>query len=469
MLQALFALAIVIAFLPMFAKKLRDRQYGRENAAIAAQIDAAFEAARAFMREEADGFRDGVKVLSGAEFADRLGPYGLPFGFQGATPLGQSISLAAGKNGKNILAVLVVGGGKVAGVRRAEILARIGFWGAVAGEDETLVGATGGWEIKELPPGMTFYEDDILVRVPEDEEFTELLPRASKNPSRYAFHTDLDMGNHNITGVGGLAANAGDMKTVSASDFVLSGVEADKKNQNNIGMLRAGSVYFSSPDGNPLTIIKSDLTTKSFAAASIANHGDAPTLTADKTTVRDFNMTAGRTGFTGPPRWTIKTDAFFTNITLSVEKLSISSFLDASRGQDVFLDESGSVVEYSSGSGVRANTIKTDNIIMRDQISSALLAGGFGASMIEIRPSGTSLLPDALISSINNDMLAIPLSAADGSGKNETCRAIIGRLGGRYNSQSLAANIICRFVMYNRIERRIEIKKCLLAGGTNCG
>jgi hypothetical protein len=180
-------------------------------------------------------------------------------------------------------------------------------------------------------------------------------------------------------------------------------------------------------------------------------------------------MNAGRVGFTGPGKWEVKSDMNTVNITMSADKITISSFIDATRGQDVFMDELGGGVEYASGSGIRANVVKADNIILRDQVSGGLIAGAFGPAIIEIRPSGTTVLPDVLVGGIDNDNLKIPISAADNDGKLESCRDIIVRLGGKYNSQSLMNGIVCQFVMYKRIEARIDIKKCLTAGGVNCG
>jgi hypothetical protein len=453
----------------MFAKKIQDKNASRENAAVVRQIGAAFDAARAFVYEEFDNFPDGIKAFSGDDFVESLEPFGLPLGFQPSTPLGQSVSLVVSKNGRDMFSVLVLHGGKTNELRRAEILTRVGFWGAVIDDDGAVVGATGGWRADDVPNGLILSPDDILVRVPEDDEFSELVSRSSKKPGKNVFHTDLEMDGRDVSAVGTLSANAGRAKNAAANDFVLSGTESDRKNRNDIGTVRAGSVRFSASDGNPLTITRSDLKTGLFSAGSIANYGDLPALTAGRLAVRDFNMTAGRSGFAGPAHWDIKTNAFLTNIILSVEKLSIASFLDTSRGQDVFLSpDDSNQLEYTAGSGVRATTVKAAHIVLRDQISSDLLAGGSGDALLEIWPAGTSVLQDVLVSGINNDSLNIPISAADNSGKLETCRSIIARFGGRYNQASLSDYVICRFVMLNRIEHRIEIKKCLLGGGTNC-
>ena len=423
MLQALLALALVIAFLPVLANKTFFRNLNRENVAIEAQIMSAWDAARAYVYEEYDNFPDGIKILSDEDFSNALEPFGLPLGFIPVTPLGQKISLIISKEDKDFLAILVVSGGNLSLLRKTEIMTRIGFWAAVIDEKKSLVGKTGGWELKLLPNKLELDPDDILIRVPEDVEFSELVSKSAKNPEKNMFHTNLLMDGNNLNSVGLLSGNFGEIKNISASDFVLSGNKANK-----IGKVSVGNVWFSSDDGNPLTITRSDFRTGIFSASSIANYGNTPSLTAGKLKIHDFNMTAGRVNFSGPKIWEIKTSADFTNIVITTERLTLSSFIDASRGQDVFLSSDSSSVETQAGSGINVEVLKTDNIILRDQISSDLLAGGTGASLLEIRPAGTSSLPDILLDGLNNNYLKIPLAAIDNTGKIETCASIISRL-----------------------------------------
>ncbi|MDR1027451.1 MAG: hypothetical protein LBL46_03490 [Rickettsiales bacterium] len=469
MLQALLALSLVIGFLPVFVKKIEDGGEARVDAATAAQITGAWDAARAFLFEEADNLPIGIKVFSGDALIDNLEPFGLPLGFIPKTPLNHEISLIVAKDGPNILAFLRAAEPKrkLPVMRRADILSQIGFWGAVV-EGDKILGETGGWEAA-IPRGLDMSPDDIWVRVPEDEEFSELVARKAKNPLKNVFHTDLKMDDNNVS-AGKITAGAAEIKVVSAGDFRLSGIEADRKNKNEIGGVRAGKVWFSdAAGGNPLNITRSDLTTGRFSANGVGNYGDIPALTAGRIAVRDFNMTAGRTSFAGPANWDIRNGASTTNITISVEKLDIGAYLDASRGQDVFLNAEGTDLEYTAGTGIRVDKILADNIVLRDMTSSELLGGGSGgASVLEIRPAGTSVLPDALVGTIANDALKIPINAADNNGKLESCKSVIEKLGGKYSAQSLTDNIVCRFVLLNRIEHRIEIKKCIDAGGSKC-
>jgi len=469
MLQALLALAFVIAFLPVFVKKLEERNASRENAAIASQIAFAENAARAFVFDNVGNFPDGVKVFEDEAFVRSLEPYGLPLGFVPRGIRGGKISLIISKLKDDFFAAIALNPGKISAARRAEILARIGFWGFEVKDDGTIAGATGGWSAAALPNDIILNPNDIMVRVPEDAEFSELVLRRAKDSKKNSFHTNLDMGGNNIVAVRAIAAAKGEIKSVSSSDFLLTGAETDRKNRNEIGGIRADKAWFSASDGNPLTIVRGDLKTGTFSSASIANYGDAPNMTAKEATVKDFHMTGGHSGFNGPAHWEIGATARLTNIILSVDRISLSSYLDTSRGQNAYLSADGSGgLEYAAGSGVKANVIKTDNIVMRDQISAELVVGGTGRALLEIRPGGTTSLPDALLAGIDNDLLRIPLNPGGNDGRLESCRSIIANAGGRYNAASLASNLACQFVMYNRIERRIDIKKCLMAGGAKC-
>ena len=154
------------------------------------------------------------------------------------------------------------------------------------------------------------------------------------------------------------------------------------------------------------------------------------------------------------------------NINLSVERLDIDSTLNVTRGQDVFINSDA--LEYNTKSGIEAGTVIASNITVRDQTSQGLNSGVSGATILDIRPAGTSLLPDVLIESINNDSFNIIKDAKSDSGDTISCKDIITELEGVYNSKSLAQNLICQYVFWQRLERRIDIKKCLMAGGSDC-
>ena len=78
------------------------------------------------------------------------------------------------------------------------------------------------------------------------------------------------------------------------------------------------------------------------------------------------------------------------------------------------------------------------------------------------------MLPDVLVDSINNDNFKILKNPDTDNGDTITCKDIIIDFGGVYNSKSLAQNLICQYVFWQRLEHRIKIKQCLMAGGGDC-
>ena len=105
---------------------------------------------------------------------------------------------------------------------------------------------------------------------------------------------------------------------------------------------------------------------------------------------------------------------------------------------------------------------------MRDQTSGALNTGQSGAVILDIRPAGTSLLPDVLVSDINNDAFKIIKNIKSDDNTTIDCKSVINEFEGVYNRQSLAQYLICQYVYWQRLEKRIDIKKCLMAGGSDC-
>ena len=133
---------------------------------------------------------------------------------------------------------------------------------------------------------------------------------------------------------------------------------------------------------------------------------------------------------------------------------------------DVYVDEE--TLEYSTKSGIETNILHTSHITLRDQISSALTSGQDGATILDIRPAGTSLLPDVQISNINNDTIQIIDTPSADSDKTIDCKSIISELDGVYNKNSLSQYLICQFLYWQQLEKRINIKECLMAGRSDC-
>ena len=118
--------------------------------------------------------------------------------------------------------------------------------------------------------------------------------------------------------------------------------------------------------------------------------------------------------------------------------------------------------------GVDVKNIYAANISLRDQTSYGLLNDQSGPLLIDIRPAGTSLLPDVYVDTIDNDSFEIIANPKDTDGKMVSCRDIIAGINGVYNRKSLAQNIICQYVFWQRLEARIDIKQCLMSGRSDC-
>ena len=88
--------------------------------------------------------------------------------------------------------------------------------------------------------------------------------------------------------------------------------------------------------------------------------------------------------------------------------------------------------------------------------------------MLDIRPAGTSLLPDAYVSTIDNSVFQILRSPTSDDANTIDCKSVISSFDGKYNQHSLAQYIICQYVYWQRLEKRIDVKQCLLAGKSGC-
>lgn len=275
------------------------------------------------------------------------------------------------------------------------------------------------------------------------------------------------MGSFSINNIGNILAVRGDFETSQYNTLSVTGTESGRKAQNNIALINADKTVFQTKTGEAaLTLTRGTLYTNTANVKTISMFGDTGNFTAFDVSTYDLSMTAGRTSFSGPTDWSVRGSVITNNINLSVDRLEISSYLITTRGQDVYIDED--TLTFNTKSGIDAGTIRTSNITMRDQTSGALNTGQSGAVILDIRPAGTSLLPDVLVSDINNDAFKIIKNIKSDDNTTIDCKSVINEFEGVYNRQSLAQYLICQYVYWQRLEKRIDIKKCLMAGGSDC-
>lgn len=442
LLQALLALTLIFSFIPFFAGRLAARDMDSQMYATTQKVDVAQTAARIFIRNRANDLPYNTTVVSGDAFSDLLEPYGLPLGFIPRTALGQDISLVINKTAMAVNAYLQLSGGDLSDVQMAELARRIGFYASISG-------------------------DDILVGLALDAAYSDVVRRNETDLDNSAFLTDLDMGGFIFDNGGGVFARRGEFDTGEFNTLSVFGTEDGRKVRNTIDVLMTNRAIFQSPLGeSALSLTRGSLYVGSVNAKTVSQFGDTGNFTSNVASVYDFAMTAGRTSFSGPLEWNVNGNIFSENINFSMERLEISSYIDATRGQDVYIDPDD--LEYSSRSGIETGSIIASNITMRDQTSDALNNGETGAIILDIRLAGTSMLPDLLLDTIDNGVFKIISKPSANDSKTDDCRAIIADLGGRYNQKSLSQYIICQYVFWHRLEQRINIKQCLLDGHSDC-
>ena len=444
LLQALLALALIFSFIPFFAGLLASRDLDSQMYAATQKVEVAQTAAQIFVRENANDLPYNTTKVSGNTFSDLLESYGLPLGFVPRTALGQDISLVINKTPLAVTAYLELSGGDLSPLQLAELARRIGFYASVSG-------------------------DIITVGLALDAVYSDVVRRNESDLNNSAFLTDLDMGGYTLDNGGEIFARRGEFETAQIGTLSVFGVENGRNTRNNIESMAANLAVFQSSLGeSALSLTRGALHVNNISARTLSQFGDTGNFTSNAASAYDFAMTAGRTSFYGPLDWTVGGDVISENINFSVERLDIDSYIDASRGQDVYIDPDE--LEVSSRTGIEAGTVIASNITMRDQTSDALNSGETGLVILDIRPSGTSVLPDVLLDGINNDAFEILAEPTSDSDKTESCRDVIAQLDNRvrYNAKSLSQYLVCQYIYWQRLEQRIDMKQCLLEGGTNC-
>ncbi len=441
LLQALLALTLVFAFMPFFATKISSRDVAAQMYGASEQIETAYGAARIYLREEKDNLPYKKQELSKDKFVDVLENYGLPLGFIPQTKFNQNISLIIDKNEDGLYGFINVTSGNLSRVQLAELARRIGFYAKING-------------------------NNIEVDIPLDTIYSDVVSK-KETDENIGFLSELDMNDNSIDKIGVLFARNGEFESAQFNTLSLYGVEEGRKNKNKISDLYANRTVFQNADGGAaLSVSRGEINAVSASLRTISRFGTTGGFESNVASVYDFSMSEGRTGFDGPSNWMVRGNVQADNFSFNVDRLDIGSYLDASRGQDVYIDPDS--LSYSAKNGIDVKNIYAANISLRDQTSYGLLNGQSGALLVDIRPAGTSLLPDVYIDTINNDSFEIISDAKDVSGNTVSCKDIISQMNVTYNSKSLAQNIICQYVFWQRLESRIDIKQCLKSGQSDC-
>ena len=441
LLQALLALTLVFVFMPFFATKFASRDMAAQMYATTSQVETLYTASRIYLREMKDDLQYKKQELTGEDLVDTLESYGLPLGFIPTTAFKQNLAFIIDKNENGVSGYIKISGGNLSRVQLAELARRIGFYANIV-------------------------DGNIEVSVPIDSMYSDIVAK-KETGENIGFLSELDMNDNNVDKISILFSRNGEFETAQFNSLSLYGLESGRSDRNKISDLFANRTVFQSSDGGAaLSLTRGELTVNYASLRTISKFGTPGTFESNTAAVYEFSMSEGRTSFNGPGKWKVGGTLRADNFSFVTERFDIGSYIDASRGQDVYIDPTS--LTYTSKVGVNVKNISVSNITLRDQTSYGLLNGQSGAAIIDIRPAGTTLLPDIYLDSVNNDSFEIIADPKDTTGKKVSCKEIITNLDGNYNSKSLAQNIICQYVFWQRLEKRINIKQCLQAGRDDC-
>lgn len=410
------------------------------------QVDVAKNAARIFIQENHTDLPYETTILSDEKFVDTLEPYGLPLGFVPRTVFGQDIVLVIEKTDVDVGAYLVLRGGDLSGIQMAELARRIGFYAF--------------YDMEHAP-------HDIEIGIQLSDMYSDTVRRNERDSKSNEFLTDLDMGDFSVNNVGSIFARNVSADTAQIGNVLVYGTESGRKVRNKIENIVADKTVFQTTSGEvALSITRGALKANTVSTRTVSKFGLTGNMTFVDAAMGDFDMTAGYNSFTGPEKWDVHGNVVTDNINFSVERLDVESFLNLARGQDVYIDYDS--LDYSTASGITADNIYVSNITLRDQTSQALNRGQGGAAILDVRPAGTSVLSDVLLDGIDNSQILIIKNPTKDDGDTVECKDIISGLGETYNSKSLAQYLVCQYVFWQRLEKRINIKQCLQDGGDGC-
>lgn len=442
LLQALLAISLLFIFIPVLTRRLIVNDTDAKMYSAVHHIDTAQTAARIFIRENVDTLSYGKTTIRGNDFADVLEPYGLPLGYIPRTSFGQDIYLVVDKDETGVSGALMVDGGDLTGIQIAEMVRRIGFYA-----ERTTTG--------------------LMVGVPLNTLYQDVVRRNEPDITNSAFLTDLYMTDFSIDNVNKIIGHNVVANTANFDTLDITGNESERNSKNKIKILNSNKSIFQSKSGaSALALTRGSLKAKNVFGRTVAQYGSTGNFESQSASAYSFDMTAGRTGFTGPTTWDVRGNLESEHIVFGVENLEVGSYLNVSSGQDVYTDNN--IISYNTTSGISTDSIIVSHITLRDQTSKALDAGDTGAVIVDIRPASTTVLPDVWVSGISNDGFAILKYPKKDSDETITCQSVVAQLGETYNPRSLAQHVLCEYLFWMRLEQRINAKQCLMAGGSGC-
>ena len=456
--------------MPFLAKQLSARETANKMFAAKNLIETAHTAARIYIRENKNNLTfnsDGVHAINSNNFYT-LEPYGLPLGFNAKTVFGQNISLEVRKIEKEaepgeeasykLDAYLKIDRGSLSDYQMAELVRMVGFFAQRQGN-----------YIKVAVPVENKYSD-IVLKLETDENI--------------GFLTSMNMEYHNIKDVKDLYANNGSFEedlevgnNVDVDSLTVTGISGEEmygigSEGNKITNLIADVSHVF---GN-LNVKSGDLNTDSAIFNTLGKSGSSPDVYSTEAKVNLLSQATKDDmygNFAGPNTW----DIYGGNLeakTLSAGSMIInggfafdsSGFSGMSTGE--FSTESALSVK-AQPVGINAGTLSVSRLILYNKSVYELTKSAEGTVWADIAlDSGNiSIFPDIYDTSINNNKILILWHPFDDDNTTLTCGEFLQTIFGEsfpYNIYSVSQNIICQYVYWERLERRLNIKNCRDSG-----
>ncbi len=448
-------------------------------------IETVYNAARLYLYDEKDLLSYGETNFEGANLISTLRPYGIPLGFNPVTSLGQNIIFEINKQEAESVPCEEIGENSEESCSEApEILAPVirARLLVVPGEGVTLK----DYQVAELARMIGFFAkpngDELELVVPVDVMYTDIVLR-KETDANIGFLTELNMGANDIDGIGALDAEKGLFNIEGRfSSLYIDGISTGLLDKIKINRLDADSFIFEprAPDVAALTIAGTELNIGSDTlgpgygdVGTIGNVGSSPLVKATESVfAKTFVQPNHPTGFTTGSEcvWTVGNDLVSNDMRLNVtDNITVVKALFGTNHEG-FND-----IALIDNSGIKvADELIVNNVTLRDKNMREMYDEDYGTALVNLYPGGMSVLPDVNLSGIELPtgksgvgVINNPLSErTDLLGCDYILQSYLETrsVAADYDKHSLIQAIVCNYIFWERLERRINMKLCIMSG-----
>lgn len=504
--------------MPFLVKRLANRDMAAQMYSAKQSIETVYNAARLYLYDEKDNLPIGKDVLEHGALVSKLGPYGVPLGFNTVTALNQDISL-----------VVTI---KYPSHNATERIDDSGRIDAISSQEEEIEEISGPiieavvhvvprdnslseYQVAELARMIGFFAKprgkNIEIKVPIDVMYTDIVLRKEPGDG-VGFLTELDMGGNQIKNVKSLYAEAGDFLTGTFKDgdlyitgtnstfgrgdkIELNGIYADRFSfypaESEVGR-RAAALSVS---GGPVKVKKCDDGAEKTGAAYFGSVGDysdrairSPDLVAEDVDVRNFSSTNSFVSGKGV-EWKVESDFGYDDNSLKFGTSLMPLTATSVNTTNLYGTKTGDFGTVLVG---KDKGIETQEVIGKIVVANSTMNDYSSSSpeSIVLDLNNMSKLPDINVTSgFANKQKACIMEAPTVIENLVDCKtAIEGLKGGTKTSddsgfdsdssismsfyhnyeQSLIMNIICNYIAWKRLEQRINMALCKMVRDIAC-